>query len=123
MTPCGCPARDAPASILVVDDDDEVREMLAETLRDCGYAVLQASSAEQALAIISAGPSVRMMISDVRMPGMSGLDLVERVLHDQPGIKVILMSGYFHPQPVAQRFLMKPFRLQELASAVAAELR
>jgi CheY-like chemotaxis protein len=110
------------ACVLVVDDDDEVRELVAETLRDCGYDVRQASSGEEALAVVGAIPSVRVVISDVRMPGMSGLDLAERVQRDRPGTKVILISGYFHPQQVSQRFLMKPFRLQELASAVRAEL-
>lgn len=109
-------------SILVVDDDDEVREMLAETLRDFGYAVIQAQGGEEALSILSRHTEVIMMITDIRMPGMSGLELADRVQRERSNVKVIVISGYFHPQPVAQRFLMKPFRLHELASAVRAEL-
>jgi CheY-like chemotaxis protein len=111
-----------PPSILVVDDDDEVREMLAETLRDFGYAVIQATAGEEALEILAQHTEVIMVITDIRMPGMSGLDLAERVQRERAGVKVIVISGYFNPQPVSQRFLMKPFRLHELASAVRAEL-
>ena len=119
------------ASILVVDDDDDVRFMMAESLRDFGYTVLEASSAEEAFPIALAGTAaaadevtgqVDMVITDVRMPGMSGLELADRLQQARHDLKVIVMSGYFQPQPVAQRFLRKPFRMQELASAVRDEL-
>jgi CheY-like chemotaxis protein len=109
-------------SILVVDDDDEVREMLAETLQDFGYVVSQAASGEEALPMLTGDSEIAMLITDIRMPGMSGLELAEAVLRERSGMKVIVTSGYFQPQPIRQRFLRKPFRLQELASAVAAEL-
>lgn len=96
--------------------------MLAETLQDFGYAVLQAASGEEALPLLARGPCVEMLITDIRMPGMSGLELAEEVNRRHPGVKVILTSGYFQPQPIRQRFLRKPFRIQELASAVRAEL-
>ena len=112
------------ANILVVDDDDEVRLMLAESLRDFGYTVVEAASAEEALPIIDVAPDhpFDMLITDVRMPGMSGLELAARLKRDHATLKVIVMSGYFQPQPVAQRFLRKPFRMQELATAVRDEL-
>ncbi len=109
-------------SILVVDDDDAVREMLAETLQDFGYAVVQAASGEEALPLIAEDPGIDMLITDIRMPGMSGLELADRVERQHSGMKVIVTSGYFQPQPIRQRFLRKPFRIQELASAVEAEL-
>jgi DNA-binding NtrC family response regulator len=113
-------ARDV--NILVVDDDPEVREILAETLIEFGYAVEQAGSGEDALPMLRNRPDIRMVISDVRMPGMSGLELVVEAQAMRPDLRVILMSGYFLPQPVAVRFLKKPFHMQELASAVLAEL-
>ena len=109
-------------SILVVDDDDEVREMLAETLQDFGYAVLQAASGEEALPMLTGDSEIDMLITDIRMPGMSGLELAETVSRQHSGMKVIVTSGYFQAQPITQRFLRKPFRIQELASAVRAEL-
>lgn len=108
--------------------------MLAESLRDFGYTVLEAASAEEAIPIATGSIScddvtecsgqapVDMVITDVRMPGMSGLELAARLQQERRELKVIVMSGYFQPQTVAQRFLRKPFRMQELASAVRDEL-
>jgi CheY-like chemotaxis protein len=110
------------AHILVVDDDSEVREILAETLGEFGYSVMQAASGEEALPLLSAHSEIDMLISDVRMPGMSGLELAEIAREYKSDLKVILMSGYFLPQPVKDRFLKKPFHMQELASAVRAAL-
>ena len=110
------------AKILVVDDDPEVREILAETLVEFGYGVTQAGSGEEALPVLEARPDIDLVITDVRMPGMSGLELVEQARARRVGLKVIVISGYFLPQPIAVRFLKKPFHMQELASAVRAEL-
>jgi len=109
------------ASILVVDDDPEVREILAETLAEFGYRVLQAGTGEEALPMLEAPDEVGMIITDVRMPGMSGLEFVELARERHPALKVIVMSGYFVSQAVGARFLKKPFHMHELASAVRAE--
>ena len=109
-------------NILVVDDDPEVREILAETLAEFGYGVRQAGSGEEALSMLVTHPGIGLVITDVRMPGMSGLELVELARARQPTLKVIVISGYFLPQPIAVRFLKKPFHMHELASAVRAEL-
>ncbi len=111
----------AKAAILVVDDDPEVREILAETLAEFGYRVLQAGTGEEALPMLEAPDEVGMVITDVRMPGMSGLEFVERARERHPALKVIVMSGYFVSQSVGARFLKKPFHMHELASAVHAE--
>jgi CheY-like chemotaxis protein len=111
-----------PPKILVVDDDAEVREILAETLIEFGYAVVQANSGEEALPMLDSRSDLDLLITDVRMPGMSGLELVEQARSRSPALKVIVISGYFLPQPVAVRFLKKPFHMHELASAVRAEL-
>jgi CheY-like chemotaxis protein len=109
-------------SILVVDDDPDVREILVESLRVFGYAVAEAAVAEEALRLVSASQAIGMVISDVRMPGMSGIELVERVKAIRSDVKVILISGYFLPQPITGRFLKKPFHMRQLAEAVADEL-
>ncbi len=116
------PANGATPKILVVDDDPEVREILAETLIEFGYRVVQAGSGEEALPMLDGLADIRLVISDVRMPGMSGLELVEQARARSPSLRVILISGYFLPQPIAVRFLKKPFHMAELASAVQAEL-
>ena len=115
------PDKGGELSILVVDDDDEVRETLAEILAFFGYGVTQAASGEEALPLLSADPSIAMVITDIQMPGMSGLELAATVQRQRADVRVIVMSGYFHPQSVSQRFLRKPFRMQDLATAVQAE--
>ncbi len=62
------------------------------------------------------------MITDVRMPDISGLDLADRVTQERHGMKVILISGYFVADRVGRRVLHKPFRMQELEQAVREEL-
>ena len=111
-----------PPRILVVDDEEEVREILAETLEEFGYAVLTAASGEEALPVLARNGGVAMVITDVRMPGMSGLELADEVRRRWPKVKVVLISGYFVPQASPQRFLKKPFHMKELASVVRSEL-
>lgn len=111
-----------PQRILVVDDEEEVREILADTLEDFGYAVLTAANAEEALRVLACNGGVALVITDVRMPGMSGLELADEVRRRWPGLKVVLISGYFVPPQAPQRFLKKPFHLKELASLVRTEL-
>ena len=116
------PVTSGNMNILVVDDDPEVREILAETLVEFGYGVAQAGSGEEALPLLDARPDIGMLISDIRMPGMSGLELAAEARARNARLRVILISGYFLPQPIAVRFLKKPFHMHELASAVRAEL-
>jgi len=109
-------------TILVVDDDSDVREVIAETLEGFGYDVVVASSGEEALPMLASRGDIGVLITDVRMPGMSGFELAARAKRVDASLKVIITSGYFLPQPIADRFLKKPFRMHELASAVRAEL-
>ena len=108
--------------ILLVDDDDDVRETSADMLGELGYAVVQASNGKDALAILEQRPELELMVTDIRMPGMSGLELSELARTRRKNLKVILVSGYFTPQKVQRRFLQKPFRTHELDQAIQAEL-
>jgi len=111
-----------PATILVVDDDAEVREIVAEFLLDSGHRVTQAEGGRQALRLLHDGLRPDLVITDVRMPEMTGLELAERITHEHPRLKVILISGFFVSQQVERRVLRKPFRMKELAEAVETEL-
>ena len=108
--------------ILLVDDDDDVRETSADMLGELGYDVVQASNGTEALAILDQRPDLEVMVTDVRMPGMSGLELSDLARRRRNDLKVILISGYFVPQPIVRRFLQKPFRTHELDQAIRAEL-
>ena len=109
-------------TILVVDDDAEVREIVAEFLTDAGYRVLQAEGGRDALRVLDQAGVVDLVITDVRMPDISGIDLAERITRDRQGLKVILISGYFVARETSLRLLRKPFRMKELEEAVEAEL-
>jgi len=108
--------------LMIVDDDAEVRVIVAEFLEDFGYDVLQAPGGAEALQMLAENPDVRMMITDIRMPDMSGIELANIATQRQHDLKVILISGYFVSQQVDRRFIRKPFRMNELRAAVRAEL-
>lgn len=110
------------ATILIVDDEPEVRTVVAEFLEDFGYRVLQADGGTEALGRLREDPAVQLLITDIRMPEMSGIELANLATTQNPRLKVILISGYFVAQQVHRRFLRKPFRMRELEAAVRAEL-
>ena len=112
-----------PAVVLVVDDDDEVRDIVADFLIDFGHQVLRATGGTDALRQIRAGETLDLLITDIRMPDMSGIELAKAVNELWPHVKIILISGYFVPQDVGWRVLRKPFRMQELEEAVNDVLR
>lgn len=109
-------------TILIVDDEPEVRAVVAEFLEDFGYRVLLADGGAAALTLLRDHPAIELMLSDIRMPEMSGIELADLATGQNPRLKVILMSGYFVAQQVSRRFLRKPFRMKELQAAVRAEL-
>ena len=110
------------AKLMIVDDDPEVRVVVAEFLEDFGYEVIQASGGREALELLERTPDLRMMITDVRMPDMSGIELADVATQRRCDLKVILISGYFVSQRIERRFLRKPFRMRDLEAAVRAEL-
>ncbi len=110
------------ATILVVDDDAEVREIVVEFLIDAGHRVLQAGGGLEALRVLENGAEVDLVITDVRMPDISGIELADRITNQRHGLKVILISGFFVSKQTQRRVLRKPFRMKELEEAVQAEL-
>ena len=126
------PQVDAPSgpTILVVDDEAGVRVMIARMLSLAGYSVVSAQSGEEALAIARdyAAP-LELLLTDVRMPGMSGPELVQELVKLRPGIKVMYMSAYSRdvlPAGVSDTdipFLTKPFTMRTLALSIVETLR
>jgi signal transduction histidine kinase/ActR/RegA family two-component response regulator len=113
--------------ILVVDDQDNVRQLLAQLLRQRGYRVLETGRPEEALDWIRAGTALDLLITDVRMPDMSGPQLAEHVLRLRPGVPVMFISGYASDHGDAasagSRFLQKPFSPDDLLRKVREMLR
>ncbi len=115
-------------TILVVDDDDAVRTMLARLLQAQGHQVVQASNVERALQALDAGP-IDLIVSDVVMPGRSGIEFRREVARRKPGLPVILVSGYSPEAPAefASRapdtlFVPKPFAVEDLLALVRDSL-
>lgn len=84
----------APPAALVVDDEAALLMLLAETLRDAGFQVYEAVSGEAALKLTEAHPDIALMVSDIRMPGMSGYQVASNVRSLHPEMKILLMTGY-----------------------------
>jgi CheY-like chemotaxis protein len=115
-------------TVLVVDDEVMVRMPISEFLRDCGYTVLEAGDASEAIATIDTVPSVNVVFSDIRMPGsMDGFGLAKWVRTHHPDIPVILTSGYnggrTSPDSIpGVRFIEKPYSQAQVAKRIAALL-
>jgi DNA-binding NtrC family response regulator len=112
-----------PATILVVEDEMLIRMSTTATLEDAGFLVLEASNSAEALAILSHHGEIRVMLTDVNMPGtMNGLSLVSRVRCDHPAIRSIVMSGHSSALDAtnagATGFLSKPFLNQTMVAPV-----
>jgi len=114
--------------VLVVDDEMLIRLMAAEYLRDCGFHVLEASSADEAIGVLISEHHIDVLFSDVRMPGsMNGFQLAQWVRTHRPTTEIILASGYadkdeasahlFNPSDVLAKpyeFLVLSRRIQSL---------
>ena len=112
----------APGTVLLVEDDEVVRDSAAEVLREEGYIVVTASNGKEALDILTAGCQPKAMLLDLMMPVMSGwqlLMLLDKSPTIAPGLRVVVMTaaspGTFSnlPLPIAAT-LRKPFPLHEL---------
>ena len=111
--------------ILVVDDEDIVQSLVRDALEDEGHVVYTCSSGEDAVHILQNEP-IELLITDIRMPGMDGTQLVERAREMNPAIGVVFMTGYASLTSAkdaikqgALDYIMKPFELSEIRQAVS----
>ena len=116
-------------TVLVVEDETMVRMPIAEYLRDCGYNVVEASDASEAIAAMDADDAVSLVFTDIRMPGtMDGFGLAEWFRSHYPNVPVLLTSGYNGGRslPAASvpgtRFIEKPYSQTQVARRIAALL-
>ena len=114
----------APQLVLLVDDDPMARTPIARGLELGGYRVLEAGSGREALTIFLAEPGVDVVVTDTRMPGMSGTELIRRIRASRPAQAILRTSGMpdgdfpDDPPPTDIPFLPKPFLIVELQRRV-----
>jgi PAS domain S-box-containing protein len=112
-------------SILIVEDNDDVRAFSADALRDYGFNVLEAADASEAMRIMEGRANVDLLFTDIGLPGVNGRELVAMVQRKYPSIRMLFTSGYAHmPSPTTSRWvsdiplLSKPFTRSQLYDKV-----
>ncbi len=120
----------AGESILVVEDEPSVREIIVAVLAELGYAYAEAGDAESALVLLDGPRHFDLLVSDVGLPGLNGRQLAEIAMGKRPELKVLFVTGYAEQAVVQSRFLSnnmqmitKPFVVDELAQRIRAILR
>ncbi|MDQ3172041.1 MAG: response regulator [Acidobacteriota bacterium] len=123
------PARHGAETVLVVEDEDALREVARKLLQRQGYTVLVASGADEAIAIFDSAVEVDVLLTDVVMPGGSGPALTKRLLERRPALKVVYMSGFTDDVIVHHgvlnpgiSFLHKPFTSETLQDKIREAL-
>jgi CheY-like chemotaxis protein len=114
-------------TILVVDDDPDVRELAVELLREAGHDVLEASTGQEAIVLFEAHPEIDLIFTDIVMPGIDGFRVADVAKTRRPSVKIIYATGYAGraEEYLGVRhgaILLKPYRGQQLSAAVAQAL-
>ena len=115
------------ARILLADDDASARDLVQRALAADGHQVTATHDGAEALDQLKGGARFDLLISDVQMPGIDGIELIEKALQIAPAIRVILMSGFSGELDRAKhlkiaREISKPFTLEQVRTAVRAVL-
>jgi two-component system cell cycle sensor histidine kinase/response regulator CckA len=118
-----------PPTVLVVDDEPQVRTITARALAEGGFATLEATSAVEALALLQdpRAPAVQLLVTDIVMPDMSGDDLGRLLRETHPMLPVLYMSGYARPpldflssSELKHCWITKPFTLTDIVQKARA---
>ncbi|MBS0241243.1 MAG: response regulator [Proteobacteria bacterium] len=116
------------AQILLADDDKGTRDLVARALQTDGHSVVATEDGSEALAALEQR-SFELLVADVQMPGVDGIELATRALASHPKIKIVLMSGYAEILEKARaleakgaRLVTKPFSIEKIRAEVRAGL-
>ncbi|WP_250266021.1 PAS domain S-box protein [Rhodovastum atsumiense] len=124
----GYPALDTSARILLIDDDDLVRETLAAQLEDLGFETLTGASGAEAIALLDAGEIVDALVSDLSMPDMNGVMTIQHARERRPKMPCFLLTGYVGERAALSgkgdfTLVRKPVSAQALAARIEASLK
>lgn len=115
-------------TLLLVDDEQEVRSVIADMLREEGYGVLEAASGHEALAASDAySGEIDLLLTDLIMPGMTGRMLADMLSSRRPGMTVVFISGYVSDSPSSPteqglNFIKKPVTAEKLLETISEAL-
>ena len=122
-------AEESPETVLVVDDSPQICKTLTDVLGTAGYTVRSAPSAERALQIMES-TAFDLVITDLKMSGMSGMDLLARLKERAPGVPVVILSGFGDMDSVIEAmrkgvadYIKKPFSIDEVLEVVKREVK
>jgi CheY-like chemotaxis protein len=114
---------------MVVEDEERVRLLSVDSLRELGYLVLHADGPLEALKAVRGDARIDLLFTDVVMPDMNGRQLAEKAIEERPGLKVLYTTGYTRNSIVHNgvldhdvNFLAKPFTIAQLAAKVRAAI-
>lgn len=115
------PLRRREATILVVDDDADVRGLAMSCLESLGYTVLSADGGQAAIEMVAKEAAIDLVLVDIAMPELNGIETIQRILRERGNLPFLYMTGYVGPtqlDPLEKRVLKKPFTIAELAAKV-----
>ena len=110
-----------PGTVLVVDDQEVVRDVIRLTLEGAGFTVLEASSPGAAIDLVRNDGPIDLLITDVVMPEMDAVELADRITTEVPGIRILYTSGYANAAAEGP-FIQKPFTPSQLVDKVHSVL-
>ncbi|RKH45748.1 PAS domain-containing hybrid sensor histidine kinase/response regulator [Corallococcus sicarius] len=118
-------AAEVGETVLVVEDEEVIRALIVEVLRELGYRALEASDGTEGLRLLRSAPRLDLLVTDMGLPGMNGRQLADVGRSERPGLKVLFMTGYAENAAVASGVLepgmammTKPFAMEALATRI-----
>ena len=112
-------------NVLVVDDDQSILSIFEFILKETGYNTITASSGQDCLDILKKGPKIDLVFLDVKMPGITGIDVFKQIQETDPKLLVVMMTGYSEDELIKEVFelgaygiIYKPFDMEEILSVV-----
>ena len=111
------PKRELTTSVLLIEDETLIRMAIADELRDHGYRVVEGNSAEEGRQVMLADEPISVVITDINLPGASGLNFALWIRKEFPDVNIVTMSGVHEHSAMASafgHFLAKPFRVEHL---------